>query len=235
MPALDENVHFPPLRTFNPPDKLPTYASVVGRLRWLSGGRKNNMPINQAIVEVAKEVESKYFHDTIFCKSNASIRKSIGAIHKIFIQGKMFAKAGRMGRTLAKEYVDLIHKKDKLFDFSTDDPNRKKELELIWGVKMGVRETLYLEDQRGARKMVCDSGVDPVLFRAFMTQQRLKERSEEYKARRQEALVGKNKEQVEEWLRAEGDIPSSSPESVATPVKSAATDTPQANKNEIFE
>ena len=76
----------------------------------------------------------------------------------------MFAKAGRMGRTLAKEYVDLIHKKDKLFDFSTDDPNRKKELELIWGVKMGVRETLYLEDQRGARKMVCDSGVDPVLL-----------------------------------------------------------------------
>ena len=81
--------------------------------------------------------------------------------------------------------------------------------------------------------MVCDSGVDPTFFRAFMRQQRLKERDEEYRARREEAVVGKTIEQIEEWLRSEGDIPSASPESVATPVRSAVpvTDTPQVRQS----
>ena len=231
-PPLDEDFHFPPLKAFNPPDKLPSNASIIGRLRMLSGGGKQNMPIKKAMVEVAKEVESKYFHDTIFCKSSSSIVKAVGALYKIYSEGKVYAKAGRMNLSIAQQYVELIKTKDQLFDVSTDDPERKKHLELSWGVKMGVREKLYLEDQKGARQMACDSGVDPTFFRAFMTQQRLKERDEEYRARREEALVGKNMEQVEEWLRSEGDIPSASPESVATPVKSAApaTETPQVNK-----
>ena len=230
-PPLDEDFHFPPLKVFNPPDKLPTYASIIGRLRMLAGGGKSNMPINKAIAEVAKEVESKYFHDTVYCKSKASIIKAIGALYKTY-EGKKFAKQGLMNRTVAQEYVKLIKTKDDLFDVSTDDPDRRKQLELVWGVKMGVRDKLYLDDQRGARKMACDSGVDPTFFRAFMTQQRLKERDQEYRERREEALVGKSMEQVEEWLRSEGDIPSASPESVATPVKSAApaTETPQVNK-----
>ena len=36
-PPLDEDFHFPPLKTFNPPDKLPTHASIIGRLRKLIG------------------------------------------------------------------------------------------------------------------------------------------------------------------------------------------------------
>ena len=92
-PPLDEDFHFPPLKVFNPPDKLPTYASIIGRLRMLAGGGKSNMPINKAIAEVAKEVESKYFHDTVYCKSKASIIKAIGALYKTYSDGKMYAKA----------------------------------------------------------------------------------------------------------------------------------------------
>ena len=65
-PPLQEDLHFPPLVKFNPPNKLPTNACIIGRKRNLSGGGKNNMSSNKAAVEVAKEVESKYFHDTIY-------------------------------------------------------------------------------------------------------------------------------------------------------------------------
>ena len=54
-PALHED-HFPPLTQFNPPDKLPSMASVIGRLRNLSGGGRSNMISHKAVLEVAKEV-----------------------------------------------------------------------------------------------------------------------------------------------------------------------------------
>ena len=42
-PVLDEDCHFPMLSKLNPPDKLPTVASIVRRLRMLYGGGKRNM------------------------------------------------------------------------------------------------------------------------------------------------------------------------------------------------
>ena len=38
-PALHED-HFPPLKKINPPDKLPTKASVIGKMRSLCTGGK---------------------------------------------------------------------------------------------------------------------------------------------------------------------------------------------------
>ena len=107
-----------------------------------------------------------------------------------------------------------------LFDVSTDDVERKKHLEKKWGVKMGVRDKIYLEDQQGPRLMCCDSGVDPTWFRAFFTHHRLKELDQECRARREEEFAGKDIDQIGDWLRAEGEISSGSPESAAaTPVK----------------
>ena len=57
--VLDEDCHFPLLSKFNPPDKLPTIAGVIGRLRMLSGGGKKNLSRQQAVAEVSKEIESK--------------------------------------------------------------------------------------------------------------------------------------------------------------------------------
>ena len=54
--------YFPVLLKFNPPDKLPTYASVIGRMRSLCAGGKSNMSKDNAAVEVAKEVMCKYYH-----------------------------------------------------------------------------------------------------------------------------------------------------------------------------
>ena len=66
-----------------------------------------------------------------------------------FQEGKRLAKAGRLTLTKAKVYIELIKQKDKLFDMHSEDPGRRKALEEEWGVKMGERERLYLEDQRG--------------------------------------------------------------------------------------
>ena len=96
---------------------------------------------------------------------------------------------------------------------------RRKVLEEEWGVKMGERERIYLEDQRGPRLLSCDHGVDPTFYRAFMYQQRLRERDQEYKERREEEFRGRSIEQISELLRSQGEFPSDSPASVDTPVK----------------
>ena len=85
----------------------------------------------------------------------------------------------------------MIKKKDTLFDVSTDDMEGKKHLEKKWGVKMGVRDKIYLEDQQGPRLMCCDSGVDPTWFRAFFTHHRLKELDQEYRSRREQEFARK--------------------------------------------
>ena len=107
------------------------------------------MPPTKAVLEVAKEVESKYYHDTVFCKSESQIVIVIRKLWSDFRDGKRKAKAGRMTHTTAKVY--MIKKKYMLFDVSTDDVERKKHLEKKWGVKMGVRNKIYLEDQQGPR------------------------------------------------------------------------------------
>ena len=221
-PALHGD-HFPPLKKFNPPDKLPTKASVVGRVRYLCSGGKNNMSNDKAAVEVAKEVYSKYFHDTVFCLSKSKITQCVKDLWKVQRDGGRVARAGRMNLKLAQDYQKLIKSKDDLFDMATEDPEQKKKLEVEWGVKMGVKEKLYLDDQRGPRLMACDSGVDPVFYRAFMKQQRLKEKNLEYQEKRDEEFRGKNIEQIEQYLRDQGEIVSTSPESVATPLKGKET------------
>ena len=71
-PALEEDLHFPLLAHFNPPDKLPSISSVIGRVRMLSGGGNNNMSREKAVQEVTKEIESKYYHDTVYCHQHQS-------------------------------------------------------------------------------------------------------------------------------------------------------------------
>ena len=206
-PALEEDLHFPLLDHFNPPDKLPNIASVIGRVRKLTGGGKglSMMSKDKAVQEVTKEIESKYFHDTIYCHSQRHINTKVTKVMADFTEGKKLAKAGRLTLTKAKAYVELIQKKDDLFDVSTDNIERKKVLEKEWGVMMGEREKLYLIDQQGPRLMSCDHGVDPIFYRAFMREQRLRERDAEYRTRRETEFRGRNMEEITELLRSQGE------------------------------
>ena len=85
-------------------------------------------------------------------------------------------------------------------------------------------EKIYLGDQRGPRLLSCDHGIDPVYYRAWMRSQRQKEKSQEYKSRMGEGFRGKTLDQIGDWLRTDGEIPSSSsPEtSASTPRKELA-------------
>ena len=109
---MEENVNFPPLEKFDPPDKLTTSASIVGRIRYLSGGGKRNLAADKAIVEVSEEVEAKYYHDTVYCKSLSEITREMKKMWTIYQEGKKLAKAGRLTLIKAKEYVELTKKKD---------------------------------------------------------------------------------------------------------------------------
>ena len=96
---------------------------------------------------------SKYYHDTVFCFSKSTIINSVKELWLIFKDGGKFARAGRLNQKLAQQYQELIKSKDELFDMATEDPEQKKKLEIEWRVKMGVKEKLYLEDQREPRLM----------------------------------------------------------------------------------
>ena len=61
---------------------------------------------------------------------------------------------------------------------ATSDPTRIKVCVKEWGVKMSEMEYIYLEDQRGERRMECNRGVDPTWYRATMRQQRLREKQD---------------------------------------------------------
>ena len=77
----------------------------------------------------------------------------------IFKEGGRYARANRLNQKKAQEYLELIKKKDELFDMVTDSVERKVKLEEEWGVKMGEREKVYLADQRGERLMSCSPDV----------------------------------------------------------------------------
>ena len=139
-----------------------------------------------------------------------------------FTEGKKEAKKGRLTLAKAKVFIEMIKDKDTLFDMSTNDPDRKRQLDIEWGVKMGEMGKIYLKDQRDPRLMSCDHEVDPVFYRAWMRSQRLKEREGGYTTRRDEQFLGKNIDDISDWMREQGEIPSStSPESspTNTPVK----------------
>ena len=87
--------------------------------------------------------------------------------------------------------------------------------------------------------MSCDNGIDPVFYRAWMKSQRAKERDPDYTTNRQMEFQGKSIDQIGDYLRAEGEIPSptTSPESsvAITPAKAVPSvdDTPQIETGEV--
>ena len=92
---------------------------------------------NSACREVAKEVYCKYYHDTVYCISFEAIVKRLEKLVALFWEGKKrINQKGKENSKAAKEYKDLIAKKETLFDVSTDDNKRKEKCEEEWGIKM---------------------------------------------------------------------------------------------------
>ena len=197
--VLDISVNFPTCEKFQPPTKLPTLKSVLGRMRFLcrAGMGARNMKVKEAANEVGKEVYSKFYHNTICCMTLYAIIYRIEKEYKIMMEeNKRVGQKGKEGSTALKKLAEQVEKKDRLFDVYLDpekDREKRQKCEDEWGVKMSEAEFRYLEDQKTERKMECNSGVDPVWFRAVMRRQRLREvHDQEYLRAREENFRGKS-------------------------------------------
>ena len=144
--------HFPANAKFQPPTKLPTFKSVIGRVRYLTQGGKHQMKRDQAIKQVALEVESKYYHDTVYCVPLRTIERNLEKLMQTYRNGKARLLEGRDEYKVVKEYKELIVEKDKLFDVSTSCLEQKQACLKLWGVNMGEKEKVYLIDQQGPKK-----------------------------------------------------------------------------------
>ena len=218
--------HFPNCRRFNPHTQLPSYKSVVGRIRYLTSGGKGVMSSKMAIREVCKEIEINYCNATVYCLELRTIERQLTKVFETFHEGRKRLATGRKDKDgndppAVAKYKELLECRENLFDCSTDDVNRKEICKELLGVHMGEMEKIYLEDQKGERKWHTQSQPDPVWYRAAMKTKRLQEKSEEnFQDLLEERNHGKTFAQLEQLLADQGELPSaSSPEN--TPVKNA--------------
>lgn len=91
-PVYDPKFHFSPEEKFQPPNKLPTVKSVISSIRYhvkgIEGGTGGRgVSVKEAIREVAKQVYSKWFCDTVCCLSLSTIERRLTEIFNVFQEG----------------------------------------------------------------------------------------------------------------------------------------------------
>ena len=88
-PLLDPEVVFPPLKKYVPGSQLPTNGSVISMVRFmlLGGGGGRGVTMSVCLREVAKQVYSKYYHDTVYCVSISTIQRRLKELMEVFNQG----------------------------------------------------------------------------------------------------------------------------------------------------
>ena len=223
-PMYNPEVHFSPNEKFQPPEKLPTVKSVLcsilyhvrftlkGQEGGIGGG---GVSVKEAIREVAKQVYSKWFCDTVCCLSISTIERKLMELFSVFKEGrKRIQEKGKEDSPAVKKYRKLVDEKEKLFDVFQTDPKGRARIQAEWGVNMSDCEYKYYEDQKGERKMFCSKGVDPVWYEATMRAQRLRERQAEYRASRDLQFAYKSITEITKSLRDAGEIVSSSEKSI---------------------
>ena len=218
-PVLDLELTFPKMKTYQPPTQLPTVASVVGMLRYFTdrsrcgAGRTRQMGIH----EVAKQIYAKWYHDSVPCIGLMTLRRRLDDLLKLVQEGHhryQQLKKGGMGKKKVAEYMELVSKKDQLYDIFPRKPDgeedgvKKRKVEEEWGVRMGRMEELYYEDQKSGRRMECGKQVDPVWYQAMMKKQRERERLEAYREERDRQFLYHPLSHIEGILREDGSLSS---------------------------
>ena len=214
----DIDVAFPEMKMFQPRNKLPTMASVVGMLRYytsLQKGMKGSKASGKvSFREVAKILTAKWYHDSLPCIDYEKLVERLKVIYNVVLTGSrdMRRNDGK-SRTSITKFKELVGQKDKLYDIFEDDDIRRWDKEKEWGVLMGKMEKMYLEDMRGDRKMECGGSVDPVWYQAAMKKQREKERSVENHKVMSAQFLFQPLSKIEELLNDNGEVVSESEKS----------------------
>ena len=215
-------VDFPAAGTFLPSNKLPTYRNIVGLLRHLLEGKGRGRGVTVDIVcrEVAKQVISKWFHDTVYYKSITTVLKMVKIVHTQYTVGKQ-----RLARPTSDgflKFVELFEMKDSLFDIypctnGQMDGNRISTCIEEWGgLRMSARDKEYYEDQKGPRVMVCENRCDPVFYLTWLKRQREREKKEEWVKIKEEQFRFKDHSFIEKALVEEGLLLSDDEDTTAT-------------------
>ena len=110
-----------------------------------------------------------------------------------------------------KQLVD--QDKDKLFDVFQQDRAKLLKLQIDWRVSMSPKEYIYYEDQKTARKMFCDRGIDPVYEAVRLREERYRERLEANREARARQFEMKTMDEVKRDMIDRGEMTNSSGES----------------------
>ena len=108
---INPDVEFPVLDKFLQPAKLPSYKSDIGVLQSLTAGGKHKVRHEDAVREVAKQVYSKWYHDTVYCLHLETVIHRMVKVWDIFREGRKTGSA-------IDAYKALVKKKDSLYDLS---------------------------------------------------------------------------------------------------------------------
>ena len=210
----DLDIAFPELKMFQPRNKLPTMASVVGMLRHYSslkkGMKAKSMSGNDAFKEVSKILSAKWYHDSLPCIDYVKLDERLKVLYKVVMDGaRDMRRNDGKSRSSTTKYKELVEQKNRLYDIFEENDIKRRDKEKEWGVCMGKMEKIYLEDMRGERKMECGGSVDPVWYHAVMKKQREKERSAENQTVMSNQFLFQPLSKIEELLNENGELVSS--------------------------
>ena len=146
-----------------PNGKLPVKKEVIEAMLYLlRSGRagKEHRSVTEAASIVAYILIDHWTFCNIYTFTHTNVASKVLKLYKEFMNNHQTRKERRTEswETRMKEYVH--HVKTSLFDISTEDDTRRKNLEKEYGVKMSDIEINFLEDQKTIRVGYCDNFVD---------------------------------------------------------------------------
>ena len=204
---FDFNTEFPVMSSFNPPDKLPDYMSMVGVLKnLLEGEGKGKTTVNMASREVTKLIMAKWFHDNVYHKSIDTIQKMVMKVYNVYMEGNQRPTHKRFESEGYNKFVDLYEKRRLLFDIYPEDPKRIQKCQEEWGgMRMTDRDMAYYEDMKGARLMVCTNRCDPLFYMTWLKQQRQEEAKQNWQKDKQELFKFRSLREIKALLIDRGE------------------------------
>ena len=203
--GVDPHVMFPVMSHFQPRTQLPTYKSIIGKLRHLTSGGAANMAHSAAVKEVAKLIWLKWYHDTCYCLSQPSIERRLDKLWSSFRKAREDYVRDRFTSSNMKKYIEEIAPNvDKLFDIAATTPEQLAACHDNWGVDMGPNEVQYLEDQRTTRLRICDNREDFVYLAVVLRRKRRLEREAAHRLAMEQQFQGESIDRIEELIFGEG-------------------------------
>ena len=164
----------------------------------------------------------QWFHDTVYCIPVNGVNRKLENVWKTFLEGRKRLSAGQSGKAV-DNYKVLAEQTDKLFDIRAETTLHEDRCESEWGVTMSQAEHHYYEDQKSARQMHCDRGVDPVWYQAVMRRERERMMGEQHRQQIDQQFQFKDIREIDDMLSGEGVVVTSTDTSMDVPPEEATT------------